>query len=477
MISSRARSISSALSIASFPVFVFLSWALSSKAADNSSFHAMSLAAALSALNLSIIFAWIGFRVNGGSIVTVLAVLFALLLGFRLGHYKLNIFILSFLWTAWIGFMFARSRNRLDQLYLLRTEKTEEEINVLSNDIGEINKDIRSFEDKLMRYSSLKDVAERFGAVLSMDSVTSSVIEKASAVIEKNERVLLYLVNEEKQKLVLSASCSKKHPVIKTKEGDVYDQWVMRHRKPLMIEDISKDYRFPIEGAEASGGVFRSLIAAPLVSQDKVLGVLRADSPKDKMFVQDDLRLLDIIAGLGAVAVQNAMFYAKTQELAIKDGLTGLKVRRFFMESLHREVRRAARKKEQLSILMLDIDHFKAYNDRFGHASGDVILKFIAATITDVIDDADVAGRYGGEEMVVLLWRKGRKEAAVMAEEIRRMVRERPVALKDREAVVTVSIGVSTYPEDAVTEDDLIRAADSRLYRAKAGGRDRVCSD
>jgi diguanylate cyclase (GGDEF)-like protein len=139
-------------------------------------------------------------------------------------------------------------------------------------------------------------------------------------------------------------------------------------------------------------------------------------------------------------------------------------------------VRRASRKREQLSLLILDIDHFKDYNDKYGHSSGDLVLKFIANTINDLLDDPDVAGRYGGEELAVLLWRKGKKEAHLKAEQIRQHVKERPLALKEHEANVTVSIGVSTYPEDATTEEELIRIADARLYKAKAEGRDKVCS-
>jgi two-component system, cell cycle response regulator len=126
---------------------------------------------------------------------------------------------------------------------------------------------------------------------------------------------------------------------------------------------------------------------------------------------------------------------------------------------------------------MLDIDHFKDYNDRYGHSSGDTILKYIASTITGLLDETDIAGRYGGEEIAILLWRKNKKEAVLLADRIRRLIKQRTIEIKKQESHVTVSIGVATYPVDAVAEDDLIRVADSRLYKAKADGRDRVCSD
>lgn len=412
----------------------------------------------------------------GGALLTICACLFTLLLAFRMSYYGYNAYALTFFVTALIGYLFASSRNRLDQLYVLRSESSREEINILANEVKEKNKGIKVVEEKLVRYSALKDVAENLSAVLSLDGIAGMIIEKTLKTLGKSGRVLLFLVNPDAQELMLSASSAMSHPAIKTKKGDVFDHWILRHRKPLMIEDVTKDFRFPAGGIDEARGLFRSLIAVPLVSENKVIGVLRMDNPHEFAYTQDDLRLIDIIANLGAVAIQNSMLYSRTQELAIRDSLTGLKVRRFFTDSLHREVRRASRKREQLSLLILDIDYFKDYNDRYGHSSGDLILKFIANTINDLLDDPDVAGRYGGEEIAILLWREGKKEAHLKADKIRQQIKERSLTLKEHEANITVSIGVSTYPEDAVTEEDLIRIADARLYKAKTEGRDRVCS-
>jgi diguanylate cyclase (GGDEF)-like protein len=200
------------------------------------------------------------------------------------------------------------------------------------------------------------------------------------------------------------------------------------------------------------------------------------DSPREFEYTQDDLRLLDIISDLGAVAVQNAFLYSRTQELAIHDGLTGLAVRRYFMERFRNEIKRAARKREEMALLILDIDHFKEYNDKYGHAAGDLVLKHMAKTILGMVDEADVVGRYGGEELVVLLCGKSKKEAAAEAEKIRKAVKEKPFTLRRQETQLTVSIGMATYPEDAVSEEELIRIADGRLYKAKTEGRNRICS-
>ncbi len=475
MIFSRARSIFSALAVISLALSIYFSWALSSKTMEQSPLHMTLIVTAITGFNIAVISGWIGFGTIGGLAFTIGAALFVLLLDLRMRYYGYNIFIMTFFFTGWIGYLFANSKNRLDQLYILRSEKVGEELNVLTNEVKEKNKGIKVFEEKLMRYSILKEVAESMSAALSLDVIGPLIVGKTSKTLGKSGRILLFLVDTEKQELMLSASSGNNSSVVKAKKGDVFDHWVLRHRKPLMVEDTAKDFRFPSDGVESADAESRSLIAAPLVSENKVIGVLRVDSPAEFAYTQDDLRLIDIISTIGAIAIQNSILYSRTQELAVRDSLTGLKVRRFFMESFHREIKRAARKKEQISLLMLDIDNFKKYNDEYGHASGDLVLKYIANTIIKVLDEADIAGRFGGEEITILLWKSGKKEALAKAEEIRKLIKERPLTLRKDAANVTVSIGVSTYPEDAVTEEELIRSADARLYKAKAGGRDKVC--
>ncbi len=169
---------------------------------------------------------------------------------------------------------------------------------------------------------------------------------------------------------------------------------------------------------------------------------------------------------------------AQTQlrEMAITDGLTGLYNYRYFKEQLIHEVDRAARHNESFSLIMLDIDHFKHYNDTHGHLAGDKVLKELARLLRDNVRKIDVAARYGGEEFALILVQTPHQASGVVARKLQTLVQEFPFAYGEQqpEGRLTISMGVSTYPEDGATAEQLIAVADRRLYRAKAEGRNRV---
>ena len=431
-------------------------------------------ATAITSLNISILFAWFSLGVSGGIAISVFSLLITLWFALKTDYYVYALFSIPFFVTTAIGIGFRRIKNKIEGLYGLKSEKLDEAINILSKNTEDKKKGIRSLEEKLSRYSALKGVTESLSLVLSIDDINKLIIDKTLSTLGKPGRVLLFLVDTEKQELMLSASSSAE--IVKAKKGDIFDQWVLRNRKSLIVEDVTMDFRFPAEGLGESK-IFRSLISTPLVSADKVIGILRMDSRREFIYTQDDLRLLDIISDLGAVAINNALLYSKTQELAIKDGLTGLVLRRYFMERFQEEIKRAGRRKDNISFLMIDIDHFKDYNDKYGHTAGDLVLKYLAKILTTMTREGDMVVRYGGEEIAVLLYGKNKKEADSEAENIRRVIKDKPLMLRRHATNVTVSIGVSSYPDDAILEEELIRAADERLYKAKARGRDRVCSN
>ena len=219
-----------------------------------------------------------------------------------------------------------------------------------------------------------------------------------------------------------------------------------------------------------------AVLAAPLVAEERVLGLLTLIRPDGPAFGSSDADRVGSLVGQGAVAIENARLHRLIQKQAKTDSLTGLLNRREFEEQLGREVERGQRFSTPVGLVVLDLDDFKLVNDRFGHLAGDAVLKAAALAIQGCTRDIDQAARWGGEEFAVILPHTDIDGAARLAERLRQAIAERPVMTPDGRSIrVTASLGVSALPSDAVTQVELTAAADAAVYRAKRAGKNRVC--
>ncbi len=210
-------------------------------------------------------------------------------------------------------------------------------------------------------------------------------------------------------------------------------------------------------------------VLLPLTIQDKPVGfLLLADSPKP--IVHDDLVSLFLFAEYCAVSLVNAEANKELERMATQDPLTGIHNHRAFRQRMDEAFQRAERSKKELSVLFLDIDHFKSVNDTYGHGVGDAVLKKVARTIEGAVRKVDFAARYGGEEFVVIMEETPGTGALVMGERLRQAVSRLDIADIDSRTI-TVSIGIATYPVDSENAEELLQLADAALYRAKNTGR------
>ncbi len=269
------------------------------------------------------------------------------------------------------------------------------------------------------------------------------------------------------------------HQVIVTLDGEQAWEVIQKERVPLLISDWMMPRMDGLElcrrirGRVGCDYTYIILLTLKHLREERLEGLRAgADDFITKPPHPDELAIRMEIAGriLGvqeALARQNA----RLAELATTDDLTGLKNRRRFHEDLNVFFSLSARRSEPLSLVMIDLDQFKAYNDSFGHPAGDLILSALAEILRENIREHDVAARYGGEEFVVLLPSTDAHEANALAERLRERIENRGWPLRG----VTASLGVATSGPTIASIEALIEAADQALYLAKRKGRNRVC--
>jgi diguanylate cyclase (GGDEF)-like protein len=219
-----------------------------------------------------------------------------------------------------------------------------------------------------------------------------------------------------------------------------------------------------------------SLKIVPLRTGQNVLGAVVLGAERPHAYAAEAVRQLEVVAMQAADSIYRARLFEQTERLATTDGLTGLLNHRAFQARLDEHLAQAQRYGKKLSLILCDIDHFKAVNDTYGHPVGDVVLKGVARTLGRDARTTDVVARYGGEEFAVVLPETDAAGALVIAERIRERVAALSLDTGQGPLAVTMSLGVATFPGDGARKAELVERADACLYEAKRGGRNRSVS-
>ncbi len=408
----------------------------------------------------------------------LLYILFPIYTAGGLGQYQHRILFLFYLIN--IINVFCLLKKYSQQKYNLdnRIQDFQEKINVLNAQTSQECENNAALKIKIIRYNNLKNIIEELNRSLDIDSVAESLTSIVFSTISNSKGVcILYLIDKQLNLQIFKTRKEDKNLVIKAKEGDIFDFWVLRHASPLLIEDARKDFRFDLEKLKNKDDrAVLSVISTPLLSEHRFLGTLRLDNSQANFYSQDDLRFLVSICDLGAAALENSELFQRIQDLAIHDGLTSLYTKGYFLQRLKEECKRGMRYGKMFSLLMLDIDFFKNYNDKFGHTAGDIVLKELSHLMAESLKESKpIIGRVGGEEFCIILLGIDKKKACQIADELRQKIEKQKINLRRQDTAVTVSIGVVTSPGDATEEDELIKKADRAMYEAKQKGRNQVC--
>lgn len=281
----------------------------------------------------------------------------------------------------------------------------------------------------------------------------------------------LYIFRESRDLLERAASWSSEKQAEAALAPD--DCWALRLGRPHYVHARGsvRCHHAPQPGA--------SYVCMPVQGQGQVLGLLHlaldVGARSSRPSVEADRRLRALTDTIGP-ALANLKLRDALRELALHDSLTGLYNRRYMEDALAREFHRSRRSGKPVSVIMIDIDHFKRFNDTFGHDAGDFVLSAVAKTITKNIRPSDIACRYGGEELAIVLLEADVGCAMQRAEKLRTALRETNLTLNGQVLPVpTASFGVAAYPEHGENSADVMKAADKALYCAKKAGRDQVC--
>ena len=336
---------------------------------------------------------------------------------------------------------------------LKELEQRNIEIHTLNNMLSNLNQitlDLLKLQDMQQLLSSLVELSANF---LDASYAEIMLIEEDVLVTHATTQNQLHLMNQRVNR-----------------DGAVLSWQAFDSRQPVVLSDYSS---WPHRREIYKEFSLHAVAGFPILNNEQCIGVLGVGrNTPDYEFTQDQIQFGNLFASLAALIISNTQLRDSLKELSIRDPLTGLFNRRYMEEMLKREISRVTRQLHPLGIIMLDIDHFKRFNDTFGHVAGDKLLSQVGRFLQSQVRGDDIACRYGGEEFILILPDANVETVQNRAEQICGDVTNLQVDGVNQK--ITFSLGVAMYPQHGKTIDEVIRAADAALYQAKQNGRNRV---
>ncbi|WPB81095.1 diguanylate cyclase [Archangium violaceum] len=331
-------------------------------------------------------------------------------------------------------------------------------------------------EERIAELALLFDVARSVNSTIELSELLSRVTRLVPERLHIPDFSIM-LVNAEG--LLEIKSIFPEHPELEgmtVQPGEGASGRAAELQRVVYVPDIKDPSSAFARNGLMPGHDTGAVLCIPMVHMESVLGVLNFRRPEIASFAPEELELLTAVADQAATAVKNAMLHAEAVKLTMTDPLTGVPNRRHLFARLELEVARAQRFGTPMSILMVDIDHFKKLNDAAGHRAGDETLRKVCDVLRARLRKVDTLARYGGEEFMLVLSNVSKNDAFEVAEKLRRSIMEAPQLATPTQpgGHITVSIGVATMPADSTSQDTLVDCADAALYASKRAGRNSV---
>ncbi|MBI3811587.1 MAG: diguanylate cyclase [Nitrospirae bacterium] len=344
--------------------------------------------------------------------------------------------------------------------------------------IGARIKSREEIQRLLIEYQSLYDLGLKLTASENPEKLYLTIVDYATN-LTNTPAGSLTIFDEKRGEMSIAAvkGVSKQFSSKtrwKVRQGGLTSH-ILNQDEPLAVQDIKRYPKFdnPIMLREG----IRSLIASPLKTEGRIVGILYVDDFKPRQYTTREVSLLSLLSTFAAMAIEKTKLLESTRLLAITDELTGLHNHRHFRQQLAIEISRAERYHRSLSLMMIDIDYFKHYNDTNGHLKGNEVLKEMGRLLKEMSREVDIVARYGGEEFSIVMPETNRRKARAISERLRKRIESHKFenARKQPDKRLTISIGLASYPENAGTAFEVIEQADKALYEAKHTGRNTVC--
>lgn len=361
------------------------------------------------------------------------------------------------------------------------TEKEEHLLDLFAKEIGYHLKNMRDkklIHTRTHELTSILEISKALNTRLDLMHRLETMADKAKEILEY-DYCFIVLVDEKETHGTIKVARGYDGTGLIDKRFKISDgllNIILKNRHSLMLSNIERGKKsmdiFPKE-CNLSWKA-RSFLGIPMMIEERVIGIFVLTSQKDNAFSGYDQYILSIICNHAAVSISDAYLHAQVEALATTDGLTGISNHRHFQERLSAEFERIARHPEPISLILIDLDHFKKINDNFGHPVGDIVLKKIANILLKMARNIDTVARYGGEEFVLLLLNTDKKQAIKMAERIRKTVETTRFEFDGKKIPVTLSLGMAATPLDTKSKKELIELADKALYHSKHSGRNQA---